>query len=644
MAELAWLIPVLPIASFLFISLAGKSVPGQGDRVGIAAVGVAFILSAAVFWEAVGGATAAGSVLWATIGEHALRMGFRVDALSASMLVVVTLISLLVHIYSLGYMHGDVRYKRYYALLSLFTGAMLGLVLADNLLLLFIFWELIGLCSFLLIGHWYEQRSVAFSAMKAYLTTTVGDIGLLIGLVLIWTHARTFEFAGIAEAIATGQLGGTLLTVIALLVFFGAVGKSAQFPLHVWLPDAMAGPTSVSALIHAATLVAAGVYLVARSFDIFVAAPDAMAVVAWIGAFTAIFAASIALVQDDIKRVLAFSTISQLGFMMLGLGVGAYTAAVFHLITHAFFKALLFLGSGSVIHGVDTQDMKEMGGLWRKMPVTFWTWLVGSAALAGIWPLSGFWSKDEILIEAFHASSPLFWIAVAAAAMTAFYITRATALTFFGSPRDREKFDRAHESPVSMTVPLLILGVLAAGAGYLNAGPTGYWLSGFVFFGQPHEALDAGIVPTVATVSWVLGVALAVVLYGFQWISRQSIVENLAPLHSLLKERYFIDEFYYLVFVKGAVLLSRLVAWFDRVVVDGVVNAVGVGTARAAVGAGRFDLRVVDGAVNGVAAAFRAGGAYLRRVQTGFVQSYALALFLTVVAGLLIFAIGGSQF
>src|SRR5690625_2754466 len=377
---------------------------------------MSFLLSVGVFFSVIGGTTVAFNIRWAVIGQSVLQMGFQVDALTATMLVVVTLVSLLVQIYSLGYMHGDRRYKRYYSILSLFTFSMLGLVLADNFFLLFVFWELVGLCSFLLIGHWFEKKEVGNSAMKAFLTTRVGDIGMLIGLILIWVYTGSFEFSAVAQAIGAGELGGVALGVTAILVFLGAVGKSAQFPLHVWLPDAMAGPTAVSALIHAATMVAAGVYLVARAYAVFEPSSMALLSVAWVGGITAIFAASIALVQNDIKRVLAFSTISQLGFMMLALGVGGYTAAIFHLVTHAIFKALLFLGSGSVTHGADTQDMREMGGLRKKMPTTFWTWLVGSAALAGIPPLAGFWSKEEIMLDVFFQGNPaLFWISVVAA-------------------------------------------------------------------------------------------------------------------------------------------------------------------------------------------------------------------------------------
>lgn len=642
MAKLAWLIPLFPIVSWVVISLWGRKVKGNGDRVGIAAVSLALILSILALVDVIGGATASGQITWAQLGAFSIRMGYQVDAVTAVMLVVVTLVSLLVHVYSLGYMQGDVRYKRYYAVLSLFTASMLGLVLADNFLMLFIFWELVGLCSFLLIGHWYEKAEVGYSALKAFLTTRVGDIGMFIGIMLVWLNTQTFEFVGVAQAIDAGLLSGTMLTVTAVLLFLGAVGKSAQFPLHVWLPDAMAGPTSVSALIHAATMVAAGIYLVARAYDVFAASATALTTVAWVGGFTAIFAASIALVQNDIKRVLAFSTVSQLGFMMLALGVGGYTAALFHLVTHAIFKALLFLGSGSVIHGADTQDMRQMGGLRRKMPVTFWTWLIGAAALAGIPPLAGFWSKEEILLDVWHSDHRvLFWVALVAATMTAFYITRATVLTFFGEPRDKKRYESALESPTSMTTPLIILAAIAVVVGLVNSPLSGYWLSHFIFFGEPHVAGTSGIVMGLATLAWVLGIGIAVSAYFLGWIPTERVRKALGPVYTLLQERYYVDAFYDLVFVKGTVLVARVVGWFDRVVVDGLVNLAGIGTASLSGAVGRFDREVIDGAVNGVAALFRMGSSLFRRVQSGLAQTYMLTMFVTVVVGLLIIVLGG---
>lgn len=636
MAQIAWVIPLLPLLAALFIACFGHRVVGHGDRVGIAGVSVAFILSVAVLADVIGGGSAAGTVTWAVHGETALRLGYDVSALNALMLVIVTFVSLMVHVYSLEYMHGDVRYKRYYAVLSLFTFSMLGLVLADNFLFLFVFWELVGLCSYLLIGHWYEVPDNVRAANKAFLTTRVGDVGMFLGILLLFAATGSFRFDDIASAVAAGQISGVVLTAGAILVFAGAVGKSAQFPLHVWLPDAMAGPTPASALIHAATMVAAGVYLVARAFAIFEPSPTAMDVVTWIGAFTALFAATMAVVMDDIKRVLAYSTVSQLGFMVAALGLEAYTAALFHLTTHAFFKALLFLASGSVIHAVGTQNMHEMGGLFRKLPVTGWTWLVGAGALIGIPPLSGFWSKEEILVDALAGKPAIFWMLLAAAALTAFYTTRATYLTFFGRPRNAAAFAKAHEGGMVMTYPLVILSVLAAGSGFL-AGP----FSRFIYYGHPHRADFSPFVFAAATIAWVAGTGLAVVMYKYAVTPRRRLVSVFYPIWRLLKQRYYIDDAYNLVFVRGAVGLAGIAAWFDKYVVDGIVNGVAWATGKLSDFVGEFDSEVVDGAVNGIAGAFVAGGRLLRRAQTGFFQSYALVLFVGLVAGLVILVIGG---
>ncbi|MBO8141542.1 MAG: NADH-quinone oxidoreductase subunit L [Firmicutes bacterium] len=636
MVELAWLIPVLPLAAALFIALFGHRTTGQGDRVGIGAISVAFLLSAGVLFDVMQGGRAARSFTWAIHGGLELNLGYQVDQLTALMLFVVTLVSLMVHIYSVGYMEGDRRYKRYYGVLSLFTFSMLGLVLADNLLFMYVFWELMGLCSYLLIGHYFEERANVHAANKAFLTTRVGDVGMFIGIMLAFAAGGSFRFDELSAAAASGTISMPVLTLIALLIFIGPVGKSAQFPLHVWLPDAMAGPTPASALIHAATMVAAGVYLVARSYGIFAPAAEALQVVAWVGAFTALFAATMALVMEDIKKVLAYSTISQLGFMVAALGVGAYTAAIFHLMTHAFFKALLFLASGSVIHAVHTQNMHEMGGLFRKLPVTGWTWLIGAGALIGIPPLSGFWSKEEILLEASHVNPAVFWMLIAAAALTAFYTTRATYLTFFGEPRNREAYEHAHESGRVMTYPLIILGVLAAVSGFF-AGP----LAEFIHFGEPHHAEFDVFVFGTATGAWVLGLVFALGIFKYGILSRRKLISALYPIWVLLKRRYYIDDLYQSVFVRGMVGLALLSGWFDRHVIDFVVNAVAWMTRQVSRYVNEFDRGVVDGAVNGIGGAFVAGSRLFRRAQTGLVQSYVLVLFAGLVAGLAILVIGG---
>ncbi|HET6946281.1 MAG TPA: NADH-quinone oxidoreductase subunit L, partial [bacterium] len=395
MLSSAWIIPVLPFLAFWLIILFGRRLPGEGAYVAIGAMGIDALLSIAILVQVLGGATYQANMVWAVLGDRALEIGYQIDPLTAVMLIVVTVVGSLIFIYSIGYMHGDPRYPRFFAYMSLFAASMLTLVLANNLLLLYVGWEGVGLCSYLLIGFWFERPSAARAAIKAFVTTRIGDTFMFVGILLIFFTVGTLQFDQIFEAVEAGHLAGATLTLAALLLFGGAVGKSAQVPLHVWLPDAMEGPTPVSALIHAATMVAAGVYLVARTYLLFFGSPDhgALTVVAWIGGITALMAATIGIVQDDIKRVMAYSTISQLGYMMMGLGVLGFTAGVFHLMTHAFFKALLFLAAGSVIHAMHTNDMKEMGGLGRVMPWTYGTMLVGALALSGVPPFAGFWSK-----------------------------------------------------------------------------------------------------------------------------------------------------------------------------------------------------------------------------------------------------------
>ncbi|MBG7617620.1 MAG: NADH-quinone oxidoreductase subunit L, partial [Chloroflexi bacterium] len=394
-----------------------------------------------------------------------INVGIILDPLTVIMLVVITSVSLMVQIYSQGYMQGDPGYQRYYAYMSLFTTSMLGLVLVDNLLLMFVFWEMVGLCSYLLIGFWFQKPSAANAAKKAFIVTRVGDFGFLAAIVLLLKETGTLDVAQLNGMAEFGLIGATVLTLAGLGIFLGAVGKSAQFPLHVWLPDAMEGPTPVSALIHAATMVAAGVFLVARTYPIFAASETAMTTVGIIGAVTCIFAASIGLVMNDIKRVLAYSTISQLGYMMLGLATGGVAVGMFHLLNHAFFKSLLFLGSGNVNHATGTFDMRKMGGLKKIMPWTYRTFLIASISMAGIWPLSGFWSKDEILATAWHEQPLLFWLALITVFMTAFYIFRVIFMTFHGEYRGE---GHPHESPRVMIAPLIFLAMLAVFSGLVN--------------------------------------------------------------------------------------------------------------------------------------------------------------------------------
>jgi NADH-quinone oxidoreductase subunit L len=545
----------------------------------------------------------------------------------------VTTIGLLVHVYSIGYMSHDPGYWRFFAYLNLFMFSMLLLVLADSFLAVFVAWELVGLCSYLLIGFWYRKRSAALAAKKAFLVNRVGDVGFALGIMLIFVSLGTLNIREVIERI--GELDGGTIVVISLLIFAGAVGKSAQFPLHVWLPDAMEGPTPVSALIHAATMVNAGVYLVARTNPIFAHAPEALVVVAGIGIFTAILAASIAMTQTDIKRVLAYSTLSQLGYMFAALGVGAWTAAIFHLMTHGFFKGLLFLGSGSVIHAVhEEQDMRRMGGLAGRIPITYWTMLVGSLAIAGIPPLAGFFSKDEILGESFKLGFQWVWaIGFVVAGLTAFYMFRLMGLTFWGAFRGpKEVWDRIHESPAVMTGPLILLAIPSALLGMalglpFGASVIGGWLEPVFAEGQEllgHEeaafaiaGIDGALILASVAVAAV-GIAVAWRLFGAELGSlripaRPERVRELtarAPfLYRASLNKWWFDDLYHLVFIVIGGRVAAATWWFDREVVDGTVNAIGRATLRS--------------------------GRGLRQVQTGRVQNYALgiALGLIVMAG-----------
>ncbi len=701
----AWVIPALPIASFVLILLFGKRLPKGGHELGVAAVGAALVLScvAAVQWvqrpadlevkpageehaRATGSTSHAFAparlqehppepghepepghapqpghetegeheaepirrpvvreVTWFEAGPARVRAGTHIDGLAAALLVVVTLISFLVHVFSTSYMDGDRRYTHYFAALSLFTAGMLVMVTASNTLQLLFGWEAMGLCSFMLIGHWWEERNNSDAALKAFFTTRTGDVGLLIGItILFFAAGQTFDIAAINHAALGGEISRGVLVAAAAALLCAVVGKSAQFPLHTWLPDAMAGPTPVSALIHAATMVVAGVYLVARLYGVFWEGFDIAAgginAVALIGGVTVIIAALLAFVQSDIKKVLAYSTISQLGYMVMALGVGAWTAGIFHLTTHAFFKGLLFLGAGSVSHAVHSFDMKtDMGGLREHMPVTYRTFLVGSLALAGIPPLAGFWSKDEILLGASGNGYPLFLVVgLAGAALTAAYMTRCVYLTFFGEYRGH---GHPHESPPAITVPLVVLAVLSVTAGFVNV-PGGEW---FAKWTENQSVLEAG----VAHHSFSLGMALLGTAFGaagvgagyaYYWrnLGPHRLTERSGPAragHRVLVNKYGLDHLYTDMVVgtiKGP--LARAAYWFNQRVLDGIVNGVGAG----ARGAARFvyqviDQKVVDGAVNGAGATAEGGGSLLRVLQTGRVQQYAAFLFGAVV-------------
>jgi NADH-quinone oxidoreductase subunit L len=630
LASLAWIVVVLPLASFFLITFFGKRLPGRGAEIGIAAMAISLLLSLGVLSRFVtGGGPVEASVRWFEIGPLEFELGQFVDGLTAVMLVIVTVVSLCVQVYSVGYMHGDARYTWFYAVLSLFTGSMLNVVVANNLFQLLVGWEVMGVCSYLLIGHWWEEKENSNAAIKAFITTRIGDIPFLFGIFVLIVATGTANIPVISEAAAAGEISTGLLTVGALLLFGGAIGKSAQVPLHVWLPDAMAGPTPVSALIHAATMVAAGVYLVGRMYSIFVhAGPAALATVSVIASITMLIAALLAMIQDDIKRVLAYSTVSQLAYMVAGLSLGeaGYTPGLFHLFTHAFFKALLFLGAGSVIHAVHSNNMSEMGGLRKAMPVTFATFLIGSAALSGIPPLAGFWSKDEIISSAFRTEQFfVFGIALLTAILTAFYMTRAVLLTFLGEYRGES---HPHESPRVMTLPLVVLAALSLSVGFLNApfvGVFGEW----VFFEHPeHEPFALGFAAS-SIVGALVGIAVGLRLYA-RWRERDPL-RALGPAYTLLERKYYLDD----VYLRGIVRpiqypLARGVYWTNQRILDGLVNAAGWVARKLALGVDAVDRRAVDGAVNGVAFGAGATGGLLRYIQSGDVQRYAVFLFVGV--------------
>ncbi|WNR44656.1 NADH-quinone oxidoreductase subunit L [Paenibacillus roseipurpureus] len=608
-SQYAWLIPLFPLIAFLALTAMGRQLKDLGIYISIFAMLLSFIVAFLIFVERIGGNVEDftwDKMNWLQVGDFTLKMGFEVTNLNALMLVIVTLVSLLVNIYSKGYMKGDERIHTFFGYIALFSFSMLGLVIAENMLELYIFWELVGVCSFLLVGFWYFKPEAKAAAKKAFIVTRIGDVGLFIAILLLYLYmpGHALDFTSIHNAFTTGKIDPTIVTWIAVLIFVGAIGKSGQFPLHTWLPDAMEGPTPISALIHAATMVAAGVYLVARTFDIFHASPDALTVVAYVGGFTAIFAATIGIAQNDIKRILAYSTVSQLGYMMMALGIGvSYTSGMFHLFTHAFFKALLFLGAGSVIHAVHTQDINEMGGLSRKMKITTGTFAIGTLALCGIFPFAGFWSKDMILTEAYEHNQLLFWVGVIAAFFTAFYMSRLFFLVFMGASRgkahvDHDDHDDAHdhahthephESPATMTAPLIILAALAVVAGFVNT-PFNEWL-GHWLTGQEHDEAANWTVIILSTLAGLLGIGLGYLIYLKRSIPRD-VVSSKAPwLYKLLNRKYFIDEIYEAVVVKPLRGLSVILELFDIYVIDGIVRLV----AFTVVSLGRLGSRLQNG-------------------------------------------------
>jgi NADH-quinone oxidoreductase subunit L len=689
------LIPILllPLGAFFIQILFGSRIPRGGDWISTAAILASFYFAVRVFlgvWE--GGGSDFHQIYtwsWLALPGFSLNAGMWVDSVTAVMLIVVTLVSGLIHIYSVGYMHGDPRYSRYYAYLSLFSFSMLGIVLTDSLFFLYVFWELVGISSYLLIGFWFEKPEAASAGKKAFITTRIGDVGMFIGIMMVFAHIGHVSYAEFFSSVANGAWDNTLLTIAGILLFMGAVGKSAQFPLHVWLPDAMEGPTPVSALIHAATMVAAGVYMVARLFVVFT--PDALLVIAYIGAITAFFAATIAIVMTDIKRVLAYSTLSQLGYMMMALGVGGYVAGMFHLMTHAFFKALLFLGAGSVIHAMHTNEITEMGGLRKKMPATFLTFLAATMAISGVPFFSGFYSKDAILASALafgleEGHMLLFLMAIVAAGITAFYMFRLVFVTFTGKPRNKDLHDHAHESPLVMTIPLVVLAILSISSAW------GGWFERFVEkpdlmayatvagvkwesrspdedpargiekseipkskalriareefhrstvsrsqaeHGESHDEHDSHGAHTTAMILSIIvagtGIFLSYLTYQKKSISSEVIIDRFRGIHRVLSNKYYVDEFYQKSFIGMTLLISRISGWFDLYIIDGIVNGVSRLTTLFSAAEGRFDLKVIDGMVNGVAGSFIFSGKNLRRIQTGRIQNYLVGLLVGVI-------------
>jgi NADH-quinone oxidoreductase subunit L len=633
------------------------------------------------------------------IGQLNIDLGIEITNVTVLMLFVVNLISFLVHVYSTEYMHGDSRFSRYYSYLGIFTFSMLGIVLTDNFLMLYIFWELVGLSSYLLIGFWYEKDSAANAGKKAFLVNRVGDMGMWLGILILFTNYHTFKFDTIFAQIGLGHIpfgSEAWLTAAGILLFMGAVGKSAQFPLHVWLPDAMEGPTPVSALIHAATMVAAGVYMLTKIFVMLSA--DALMVIALVGAFTSFLAASIAITQNDIKKVLAYSTVSQLGYMVMAVGVGAYTFAFFHLVTHAFFKALLFLGSGSVIHAMHhEQDMRQMGGLRKKMPITYYTFLTATLAISGIPLFSGFLSKDGLLAGTYafglltgHWTIAIFGFVVAF--MTAFYMFRLVIMTFHGEPRNQKKYDHAHETPKAMTIPLITLAVLSIWIWYTPNpfNPEAGWFYNkmelhntvvpqnmrFNFMkteAPEHEAITANeaaesneiegqkspeITETrvmhsemyehamhqahLPTMIWSillagLGILFAYVIYQWKKLSPEKMADMWPWLYKFSLNKWYVDEFYDKTFIGGTLEGSRWLSIFDNKVVDGIVNGAATFTRGTAIVSGWFDTYIVDGLVNFTAFFSGVLGFGFKKIQNGNVQNYVLVVILSLILLFIVF-------
>ncbi|HOG45015.1 MAG TPA: NADH-quinone oxidoreductase subunit L [Anaerolineae bacterium] len=615
MLDYVWLIVLFPLVGVLINAFFGYRLGRRASGIiATVAVGLSFVVALGILAGLLGLPAEERSLSiplfdWIAAGDFHVDVSFLVDPLAAVMLLVVTGVGTLIHVYSNGYMAHDPDYARFFTYLNLFIVGMLFLVLAGNFLLLYLGWEAVGLCSYLLIGFWYHKKPASDAGKKAFIVNRVGDFGFCLGIILIFLTFKSLDFNAVfANA---GQVAPAAITAITLLLFMGAAGKSAQIPLYIWLPDAMEGPTPVSALIHAATMVTAGVYMVARTHALYALAPFSSGLVATVGGLTAFYAATIAMVQTDIKRVLAYSTISQLGYMFLAVGVGAYAAGIFHLTTHAFFKALLFLGAGSVIHAMSgDQDMRHMGGLFKKLRVTGATFIVAWLAIAGVPPLAGFFSKDEILAAAYHSGYwPLWLLGLVTAALTAFYMSRAVFMTFFGKSHvSPEAAHHLHESPTSMTAPLVVLAVLAAVAGFAAS-----WFTGFltpvlgVAHGAPAaEGLPEAVLIGLSIVAAAVGIAVAWFVYLKRGVTADAEAARLGRVYGWVQNGYNVNELYWAILVRP---IGKLAGWLATV----------------------FDARAIDGAVNGVALALRGLGRRLRGWQSGYVRQYALSVVVGVV-------------
>ena len=676
MISLPLLILFLPLLSFLILIFFGKRLPRQGDWVALGSIVFTFLLAVYLFIQMLinynPDFSNSASISWIDLGAFKINLGILIDNLTIVMLLIVTLVSSCTHIFSLEYMKGDIRYSRYYAYLGLFTFSMNGIVLADNLISMYMSWELVGVSSYLLIGHWFEKDSAANASKKAFLANRVGDIGFFIGIMLLYSAIGAFTFSPIFDSISSGEsIAGATLTIAGLGIFMGAVGKSSQFPLHIWLPDAMEGPTPVSALMHAATMVAAGVYMCVRLFPIFT--PGALTVIAYVGAITAILAAVTAITQNDIKKVLAYSTVSQLGFMVLAVGTGVYTAAFFHLLTHAMFKANLFYCSGSVIHSMhhalheahdhdtDPQDMRNMGGFKEKMPITYYSMLVSTLAIAGVPLFSGFLSKDAILAGTLafaqhhpeHFLLPLFGFS--AAAITAFYMFRLIFMTFHGKPNMKTIFKDVHESPKVMTGPIVLLGVLSSFIFYtlpnnLNPIKDKGWFTDLIVprnssvpgsltaneiaeYAHHAHYLAMGLSLVVAS----LGILLAVLMYKTKTLSAKNISKRFGFLYDWSLNKFYFDENYNRFLYQPFMRLANTISWIDWELYDKYfINGFGKLTKLFSNASGKFDYDAIDqGLVDGIGRASGVAGKVLRNIQTGRLQNYLLF----VVAGILIIII-----